>query len=97
MHILHLLNRFDCYLIGHILRDHAVLLLNALHVLRILPAELRCQGDNQRGEPNAEYHDEYASRCAQIVVINVGNGPISAQTTHTPTHTHTQLVIVFAI
>lgn len=69
----------DGYLIGHILRDHAILLLDALHVIRILPAKLRCQRHYQSGKPHAEYHNEDTPGRSQIVVINVRNGPISAQ------------------
>lgn len=65
------------HLIAHILRHHAVLLLDALHVIRILPAKLGGQGNNQRRKPDAENHEEYASRCPQIVVVDIGHGPIS--------------------
>lgn len=65
------------HLIGHILRDHALLLLDALQVIRILPTKLGGQRDNHRRCPYAENHHEDAIAGPRVYVVDIGHRPVA--------------------
>lgn len=67
------------YLICDILRNHAFLLLYSLHVLGILPPELRSQRHNDRRYPHHAYHSRYTAAGPWMYVVHLGNRPIPVQ------------------
>lgn len=64
------------YLISHILRNHALLVLDPLQVLGILPAKLGRQRDDDCGEPHQEYHREDPIARPRVNVVDVGHCPV---------------------
>lgn len=64
-------------LVGQVLADEALLLIDPLEVVRVLPAELGCKGDYEGGSPHQEDHGEDATLVAHVDVVHVGHSPIS--------------------
>lgn len=65
------------YLIANVLRHHALLLLDSLQILWILPAELWRQRNNHTRHPNKEYHHEHSARGPRMNIIHIRDRPIS--------------------
>lgn len=65
------------YLIANILGNHAFLLLDALHIFGILPAELWRQWYNDGRYPYEEYHQEHSTTGSRMDVIDIRYGPVS--------------------
>lgn len=65
------------HLISDVLRNDAFQLFDSLHVLGVLPPELRCQRHDNRRNPNKEYHRQDSSCGARVNVVDVCDRPIS--------------------
>lgn len=65
------------YLIANVLADHAPLLdVDAVQIVRVLPAELRGQRHDQRYTPHHENHAHYSPTVSGVYVIDVSHCPI---------------------
>lgn len=72
-------DRWSAHLIWNILRDHALLLLDTLQIVWILPTELWCQGHNHRRRPNAKDHHKDTIAGPRVDVIYIGDRPVTAK------------------
>lgn len=64
-------------LVADILTDQTALLdVDAVQVVRVLPAELRCQGHHQGHRPHNHNHGDDTSSVTCVDVVNVGDCPV---------------------
>lgn len=67
------------HLVGHILGYHALLLLDAPQIVRVLPAELGRQRDHDSGKPHQEYHGEHTTTRTGVNIIHVSHYPVTGE------------------